>query len=233
MHPVAVVEQEGRSAVAVDQQSLKSSIQAGEKRWIFLVEVDKIFWSIHLEAVPAFLEAACRLRVGKILAGKNKDDVALLAAQRDAVTERILDDCPSQVNPQRLIDPGSGLVERFVVNGLDHPEQLRLGLLTGQSGDETYDSWHMRFCDSDWKQMNKVGRHPGDGLRNRCRTVKSRTASRPRQVLPGSATDIQETSDNFAGRALEGGALARAASPITAESRPSLDRAGGGFSAPC
>src|SRR6266852_588322 len=67
VHSVSIVEQRGRSLRPVGRDPLKSSVQAGRKVWVVLVNVDEIRWPLWMQVMAFQLQAASRPRLGKFL----------------------------------------------------------------------------------------------------------------------------------------------------------------------
>ena len=147
VHPVAVVEQRRGCLVAVDQQSVKPSIQTDRKRGsvlaeAILVEMNQVRRALRRETVPSLPETASGARRREFFSGKDQRNIALFADQRHPVGKRILAHCPAQVDAKALIHQSSGGVERFVPKAGYHLQQLGLRLGPRQPGDESDNSWH-------------------------------------------------------------------------------------------
>jgi hypothetical protein len=92
--------------------------------------------------MSSLLQAADGSRLGELLPGKNKNNVSALVSHRHRVAKGILSRHPSDINTRWLINPRSGPVERLMAQGLNHPQQLWLGLLARHFRDKTDDSRH-------------------------------------------------------------------------------------------
>ena len=142
MHPVAVVEQRGRAARPVHQETVKPPIQRSGKRRVLLGQVDEVLGSVTVDIVPSIPEAAGRSGLWKFLAGKQQHHIASFVPQRHAVGERIVLDCPSDVHAEALIDPGACSIKRLVHQRANHFQQLPLGTLARHRRQQTNQSGH-------------------------------------------------------------------------------------------
>jgi hypothetical protein len=73
MHPVAIVEQRGRPAQAVHEETMEPPVQACGKSRVLLSEVNQVRWASRIEPMPAAREVARRSWRGKLLSGEGEN----------------------------------------------------------------------------------------------------------------------------------------------------------------
>src|SRR5712691_11783671 len=94
--------------------------------------------------MPPLLEATSGSWFRKLLASKDQNYTAAFVTERHSVGETIPPHAPPHIHAQGFINPRSRVVERLVLNSLQHLPQLQFRPFTRHFGDETNDSWHIR-----------------------------------------------------------------------------------------
>src|SRR5437016_3584597 len=92
--------------------------------------------------MPILLETVGDPGFWVLFARENERDTLLFVCEWHSIGKRILPSCPPHVHPERVIHPCALLVKRLMSNGLNHPQQLRLGSFPWHPRDKTNDSRH-------------------------------------------------------------------------------------------
>jgi hypothetical protein len=143
VHAISVIEKRGSSECPVSQHSMEPSIEASGKGGILLVEVDEISGANQVELMPFFLKTTRGLRIGKLLARKNQNNVPSFVVERHSFRRGIFSCHPPHISPQGFIDPDSSFIKGLVTKRLNHAQKLGFGPFPGHLGKKTNDSWHI------------------------------------------------------------------------------------------